>query len=1074
MNNKAIVSQPLRYALCVGIGTCINHPELNLNYAVKDAEAVAEALKNFGAFTVESLLTTPQQTTKRAIKEALTKVLKKTRPVTKAGESDLIVIYFSCHGGLLDDDHEFYLASSEIEFGKDGKPNRNSVLISTDIIEVLKSAQAQTKNIIFLLDVCHSDGASELWWDIKPKFEMGQNIALVGATLKGLTSEQSRRLQHGIFTHCLLEAFTQEPKERNDAWLNFYEVRKFISQEVERLGATPIQGITTGIDSFPFIHNPDYFPESRQFAWNVKELLKIAGYKPLENVQLPKNAPRGFYIAEESFNPVGRKRTHRIGIIPFYNEKYPLPAKQAQDFARFIKEQIQSEDPPFREGLLVTSFPVGPKIEQIIDGTISNYFDLTTCKDVWQKIMDFTTYLGSLVDDYEKGSPDSNEQIALSKLYIELDASYQDSESSLSFGLEEAVEEWLNNIDPTTTRLTLLADYGIGKSSFCKHLAAKLAKQYLEVKPHEQHIVRIPILIELHRFARNIIDLEDYIVAYLAKRCGIERPNYNTFLTLASAGLLVFILDGFDEITQIPDRRALEANLTSFEKLARIPGNKVLFTTRKSFFTSQKEQDFILKSYRLLHIRSFNELKIYKYLEKSLSIFSKQRTSPETAFYRDLKDPDKVIDMLKNDAGLWDLARRPVFLRIIVDILPSLKQVRERQYNRSVIYEVFMTNELRRQRQKGNLLSLDEETHFGVMEQIAIRFFESRQFEAAPQQIQELSERLLDPTQHNEASLRQILTCSFLERNKEDRYVFSHHSFMNYLVARYLARELIGSKGENLKVLNIPPLSEDILRLLIELDKRERRYSDDVEGFLKKDLLANFLSTRSKDGWLSTNVASILHKLVGGVPPNIKFLNGAHLSGAILGGVNLENAHLSGANLSNAYFENANLGGANLSGANLSGANLSGVILFGADLLKANLNKTILKGAILNNARFYQIGFEEAQLEETNLEDASFWDTNLRRATLNGVKLSGARLAGAKLFNACIKNVDFTNVHFGRVDEGREKKPIFVRRIEPGDEGKGYVECEGLRLENVTGNRWEQQMREKGAIIVKEDKKKKK
>src|SRR5256714_15262027 len=93
-----------RYALCVGIGTYTNLRNRNLQFAVGDANAIAERLADpqRGNFVI-TVLTEPSQTNKVVLEEAVEQLLSAP---DRQGE-DLTVIYFSCHGDVYTADSTF-------------------------------------------------------------------------------------------------------------------------------------------------------------------------------------------------------------------------------------------------------------------------------------------------------------------------------------------------------------------------------------------------------------------------------------------------------------------------------------------------------------------------------------------------------------------------------------------------------------------------------------------------------------------------------------------------------------------------------------------------------------------------------------------------------------------------------------------------------------------------------------------------------------------------------------------------------------------------------------------------------
>ena len=113
--------------------------------------------------------------------------------------------------------------------------------------------------------------------------------------------------------------------------------------------------------------------------------------------------------------------------------------------------------------------------------------------------------------------------------------------------LEQEVKRWLSDPDPSAVRLAVLADYGSGKSTFCQHIAATMARAYFATEEQERYQQRIPLLIPLREFSRNPVDLKGYLVSYLKQYCRVDNPDVDALLNMEGAGLLLFLLDGFDE-----------------------------------------------------------------------------------------------------------------------------------------------------------------------------------------------------------------------------------------------------------------------------------------------------------------------------------------------------------------------------------------------------------------------------------------------------------------------------------------------------------------------------------------------
>ncbi|HWS84810.1 MAG TPA: NACHT domain-containing protein, partial [Ktedonobacteraceae bacterium] len=617
-----------RYALCVGIGTYTKLTNRNLRYAVVDAKAVAERLGDpqRGNFAV-TLLTEPAQTTERVLDGALDKVLN--APGLNA--EDLVVIYLACHGDVYGKGNTFYFQPSDADVEVDGRPKKPTVI---DIYGLAKAlSEARVKNIIFLLDVCHSGGAGVVLEHLDLKLNPDTNLFIIGSARHDQTAVESSRLGHGIFTSCLLQAFEQEPN-RPDGWLTILDIYSFVSKviksEASKLSGqeSPVQIQARSASVNPnllFVKNPHYSPQNCEFHNEVKKLLELVQYEPVETV-IPEVAPAGFYIAEIKSG----LRIHRVGIIPYYNKIESLASEDAEKIALFVKEQIEKED--LDEGLLVTALEVGKEVKNTIRNSGVRYLDIRTYGSVWKNLIDFKKYLQKLVDEYQTSAPERRDDPPLAEVYIYLDAERRqykvdaslvdvvelkstgeprkDYELTWQGDLEEEVICWLSDADPASSRLAVLADYGSGKSTFCEHLAARLAKDNLNTKGHERYGYRIPLLIPLRNFGKNPVDLEGYLVAYLKQYCRVDNPNFEALMKMAEAGLLLFILDGFDEMASRATTDTVRLNIELFESLANLPQNKVLLTTRPEYFMNMNQEKQVLQAYPCLYLQPFKKEQI--------------------------------------------------------------------------------------------------------------------------------------------------------------------------------------------------------------------------------------------------------------------------------------------------------------------------------------------------------------------------------------------------------------------------------------------------------------------------------
>jgi uncharacterized protein YjbI with pentapeptide repeats/uncharacterized caspase-like protein len=978
-----------RYALCVGIGKYTKIENHDLRYAVGDAEDVYQILADpaRGDCTA-TLLTTPEETTKEALTNELSRILELPDP------EDLVIIYLSGHGEISHDGQVFLLLPSDTKEKVNEKGKATGRLDSTSLLDIndltKQFTNAQAKNIIMLLDVCYSGGAGDIFLRLPHVSDSDDNIHIIGAALRNHTAQQSSVLGHGIFTAALLEAFQQKPEDKTQ-WVMIHQIIFFLQNRIkdyqydEYGPVRPIRAHSRQANPLRVVKNPRYSKENVEFAEKVAQLLEMRSYHK-EDISPPQYAPPNFYVATVEAG----MDTIKDGIIPIYNEVEALTVDEVDRIASFVQKQVMQGN--LHRGTIVLAHD---DLNNAIRNYNSPWLKIHTMKSIESSLIDFQPYLrNTILAKYEQS--ETEETPPLAKVYIPLQATNVATGEEIE--IEKAVRQWLTDDEGSETapRLAILADYGSGKSTFCTHLAAMLAREHLrERECYGYSTIRIPLLISLKNFADARHDLKDYIISYLKEDCHVESARGDRLMRMAERGQLLFLLDGFDEMASKATAETLEGNIAYIEQLAR-GRNKILVTTRQEFLFDLAEEQHIFRHYQRFSLNPFNPDQVEDYLEKRVDFINAR----EGKLLLDWEQSLQKIQMIPN---LSDLIQRPVLLKMIFQSLPDLLSKKTAIYSTD-LYHLYIHKELsRRPSHASRQGEIGKELRLAIMEQMALWIYRSNSVGLPIGKIRTIIHSLFTHKLRNEmeAWLREVAPRSLLTR-KKDIYEFSHESFMEYLVACQLAKAI---KDNNPELFELKIISRTIKGFLIELEEGYAQDSDQHVRYQKATLMRWFRQ-RPKRKIFSANMFTLLVNLFSREELQDLPLRDAELDEAILSHAQLQNILLEGVHLEKGHLDEANLQEANLINATLRSANLNGANLQGARLNAAHMEKTHLVAANLECADLAGASLAEAHLQRTNLVNASLLFSSLEKADLRVANLQGADLQGADLRGANLQGAD--------------------------------------------------------------------
>ncbi|MEC4985576.1 MAG: NACHT domain-containing protein, partial [Oscillatoria sp. PMC 1076.18] len=466
------------------------------------------------------------------------------------------------------------------------------------------------------------------------------------------------------------------------------------------------------------------------------------------------------------------------------------------------------------------------------------------------------------------------------------------------------IDLWLD--DPVKEHLSILGEFGTGKTWFAFHYAWTSLQKYLQAKKRGRQRPRIPIIIPLRDYA-TAVTVESLFSEFFFRKHEIRLPGYSVFQQLNSMGKLLLIFDGFDEMADKIDRQKMANNFWELAS-AITPGAKAILTCRTEHFPEAKQGRALLNAeipastsaltgeppqFEILELEPFNDEQIRQVLS-----FSAQ---PETVA--------KVI----NNPQLLDLARRPVMIDLILEALPEIEAGKPIDIARIYLYAVHrkMARDITTKR---TFTSLADKLYFLcelswemlANEQMSLhyRLFPDRIRRLFGSKVQ--AETDLDHWHHD------MMGQTMLVRDAEGNYKPAHRSLLEFFVAYKFAAELgilaadfaeiadlayFTSEANLRETFGKAPLTKAVLDLILPmLEPKET-----TKQRLLKIITATKGKTEDEVGYIGGNAVTLLLKTHPSALENQDFSRTVIL-GTDFTQANLHNLNFTQANLAKSIF----------------------------------------------------------------------------------------------------------------------------------------------------------------------------
>lgn len=245
--------------------------------------------------------------------------------------------------------------------------------------------------------------------------------------------------------------------------------------------------------------------------------------------------------------------------------------------------------------------------------------------------------------------------------------------------IEGYVDRWLD--DPAKEHLSVLGEFGTGKTWFALHYAALALKKYTKASAAGMVRPRLPIVIPLRDYAKAV-SVESLFSEFFFRKHEIPIPGYSAFEQLNRMGKLLLIFDGFDEMAARVDKQQMINNFWELAKVV-VPGSKVILTCRTEHFPEAREGRSLLNAELQASTKGltgetpqFEVLELEKFEDDQIRSVLLLQASAAT------------VEQVMGNAQLLDLARRPVMTELILEALPDIEAGKPVDMSRVYLYAV--------------------------------------------------------------------------------------------------------------------------------------------------------------------------------------------------------------------------------------------------------------------------------------------------------------------------------------------------------------------------------------------------
>ncbi|WP_017316505.1 WD40 domain-containing protein [Mastigocladopsis repens] len=437
------------------------------------------------------------------------------------------------------------------------------------------------------------------------------------------------------------------------------------------------------------------------------------------------------------------------------------------------------------EGWLVTARRISRAARDEVEKEENRHLDCYTFDELIDQDADFSGYLDWLEAEVKHREID--------KKYVPLACSKEefDPVNKRRIGVSRYDERdgWIDGYldlwldDPAKEHISILGEFGTGKTWFAFHYAWTALQRYRDAQKRGVERPRLPLIITLRDYAKAL-NVENVLAGFFFTQHNI-RLNSEVFDQLNSMGKLLLIFDGFDEMAAKCDRQQMINNFWELAKVV-VPGGKVILTCRTEHFPEAKEGRALLNAeLQASTAKLTGETPQFEVLE--LEKFNDEQIRQVLSFQAESSTVEQVMD----NSHLLDLARRPVMTELILEALPEIEAGKPVDMSRVYLYAVRrkMERDIKAER---TFTSLADKLYF--LCELSWEMLSTDQMSLNYRLFPDRIRRLFGDVVQEEKDLDHwhydMMGQTMLIRNADGDYTPAHRSLLEFFVAYKFAAEL--------------------------------------------------------------------------------------------------------------------------------------------------------------------------------------------------------------------------------------------------------------------------------------------